>query len=249
MLLSSVKNVFSCTSSCLVSIASKCCESCDSLLDPKRLSIGAIASSIITPLGMMIVSLAQKGGLIDSSRFYDILEKADAVRKSTGWNINLDAIMNATCKEQELVNQINSNFPDTSDHISLLANKVFASSYSIFAMPMLEELFYREFLQGFIFKKAFNFVIKNCVSQVKSPMIDKIDKVGRVVLTAGLFSLAHLINKNVLSDAQLQAQLIHTFVVGIGWGLLKESNVGLAGAAGAHMANNLIAGMDYLMSC
>jgi membrane protease YdiL (CAAX protease family) len=157
--------------------------------------------------------------------------------------------MSATCKLQELCNQINSNLPNPSDHTSPLQNKVLTSCNVIFAVPLLEELFFRQFLQGYILKKFSNFVIKNCVSQVKSPMIDKIDKVARVALTAGLFSLCHLNNEGQGSDAQLQGQLVHTFVVGLGLGWLKESEAGLLGAVGAHMANNAIASMEYLMSC
>lgn len=248
-MLNSAKNLFSYTCSSLCSMGSSCLDSVESLMDPTRFSIGAVSSSIITPLGMMTVSLAQKVGLISISQDLDLLEKVDKLRKSTGWNINSEAILSATCKQREFWNQINSNFPDPSDHGSLLQAKFLFSINVLFATPLLEEFIFREFLQGYCLKKVSNLMIKHCVLQVKSPIIDKIDKVARVALTAGLFALWHLQNKGLVSDAEMEGQLVHTCVLGLGLGLLKESNVGLAGAVGAHMANNAIASMEYLMSC
>jgi len=52
-----------------------------------------------------------------------------------------------------------------------------------------------------------------------------------------------------MADSYFRMQLVSTFVGGIGLGILKESKVGLLGAIGSHIGNNMLALTPGLWSC
>ncbi len=53
--------------------------------------------------------------------------------------------------------------------------------------------------------------------------------------------MCHLQNSAVFDDGYVSDQLMRTFVMGLGLGILKKSKAGMLGAIGAHVVNNLSA--------
>ncbi|MBM3183732.1 MAG: CPBP family intramembrane metalloprotease [Chlamydiae bacterium] len=104
-------------------------------------------------------------------------------------------------------------------------------------------------MQDVLLKRLPKWALKKIAPGKEAALDSRIAKVARVVLTAALFSAFHLVNQGVLSDAYVKAQLIGTFVLGLGFGAIKESKAGLLGSIGAHMANNMLASRGLLMMC
>lgn len=216
----------------------------------KRFGLGVAAAGIGTPISWGASYLAGKVGLIQ-----EIGDQASLVKEQManmaklGFKMDSDAIMNATCKMQTLVDQINSNIPWKEAHTSVFAVKAAQVGMMGVGIPIVEEIVFRGLIQDVLLTRIPKYVIKKIAPGKETALDTRIAKAARITLTAALFSAAHLANSGFFADSYVSMQLVATFVGGIGLGILKESNAGLLGAMGGHIANNMIAIAPALWSC
>lgn len=215
----------------------------------KRFGMGIAAAGIGSPISWGAAYLAGKIGLIQEigDQASRIKEQADLMVKQ-GLKIDSEAITNATCKLQEMVNQINSNL---SFGIKLTVFDIKAVQVGTIGIgaPIYEEVIFRGLIQDVLLTKIPKYIVKKILPGQETALDTKIAKAARITLTAALFSASHLTNAGTFGDSYVQMQLVSTFVGGIGLGILKESKAGLLGAIGAHMTNNMIAISPVLWSC
>lgn len=106
---------------------------------------------------------------------------------------------------------------------------------------VIEELFFRGFIQGFILNRFPRFCLKKINISEEFIAHNIYAKTTRVFITSLLFSYAHLSNEDILPPDAIKRQIVGSFVGGLCLGCIKESPLGLAGATGGHIANNLFA--------
>lgn len=116
-------------------------------------------------------------------------------------------------------------------------------------VPLIEELFFRGIIQDFILKRVPNFLLKK-MRPIKSIFSDSTRaKICRVALTTGLFSAFHLLSIGSASSelkSFMQIQAIGAIPLGLFFGAIKESPLGLFGTIGAHMGHNFVAMMESI---
>lgn len=113
--------------------------------------------------------------------------------------------------------------------------------------PIKEELIFRGLFQGVIFHQWPKFLFST-ISQ--GHLLDSTTaKTARIALSTTIFSGMHALNygSGVISDELVTTQLIVGLATGIAFGLIKESNLGMLGAIGAHMGNNLVACLPLIL--
>lgn len=221
----------------------------------KKFGLGVAAAGIITPLANGVSSLAQMGGLIPKiTTEGNIREVVANYQKMNFTEMNADKLVNASCYIEELTRQLNLHAIQSSAGWEMLDYTVSSlkgetvGSLAI-GIPMGEEILFRGLIQGTYLTRIPKYVIKKFAPGKETVLDTTIAKVARILLTSAAFSAYHLQNQGVVSDAYVTMQLVATFVMGIGFGLLKESKAGLLGSIGAHMANNFVAIAPILWSC
>jgi hypothetical protein len=216
----------------------------------KRFGLGVAAGGIGSHISWGASYLAGKVGLIQ-----EIGDLASSVKEHManmakhGFKIDSDAIINSTCKMQALVDQVNSNIPWEQEHTSVFAFKAAQVGMEGIGMPIVEEIVFRGLIQDVLLTRIPKYVIRKIAPGKEIALDTKIAKVARITLTAALFSATHLANSGFLADSHVSKQLVAAIVAGIGLGILKESNAGLLGAIGGHIANNIIAIAPALWGC
>lgn len=93
------------------------------------------------------------------------------------------------------------------------------------------------------------YMIKIIAPGKESLLDSSLAKAARIGLTAALFSSLHFRNLQSHSQAEVVSQVVCTFVLGLGFGMIKESKAGILGAIGAHMANNALAAVPIYFDC
>lgn len=113
---------------------------------------------------------------------------------------------------------------------------IFSSSYLIVITPILEEAFFRGFLQE---------KLKRVFTELFSSRF--FGKVAAVFFTAVLFGLAHFLDAALSCGNMylLIPKVIYTTIVGLTFGIAKECS-GLHLATGMHMGNNMIAWSGFM---
>lgn len=215
----------------------------------QNLGIGALASSIGTPVASGAAYLAEKVGVISKvgSSTSNLKEIADNMIKM-GLRLDGDAIANAACPLQEFVTQFNRVvLPEF--QTTVFAEKVKTAWAGGFTIPITEELIFRGLVQDVLLTRLPKYIIKKIAPGQESLLDSTTAKIIRVALTSALFSSAHIVNIGVLPGSYVSMQLVATFVMGIYLGALKESKAGLLGSIGAHISNNIMALIPNLMQC
>lgn len=115
--------------------------------------------------------------------------------------------------------------------------------------PIQEEIFFRGLMQDILLTRIPKYMIKKIAPGKETSLDSTAAKAVRIALTAFIFSIAHFTNKGLFSDSYVTAQVIGSFIFGIGLGMIKDSKAGLLGAIGAHMTNNIIIESPILMKC
>jgi membrane protease YdiL (CAAX protease family) len=110
-------------------------------------------------------------------------------------------------------------------------------------VAVAEELLFRFFIQDFILKNCLGKMIRLVSPSHLSLLDGKIGKVFRIVFTSIPFGIAHLIGTDYRKVFWVQA--FSAFIVGIPYGLIKESSLGLAGSVGTHVMNNALSIATY----
>lgn len=217
----------------------------------KRFGLGVAAAGIGIPIAWGASYLAGKVGLIQEMGDPASLIKEQVAKYTAmgGLKIDGDVIANATCQMQTLADQINSNSPWEEPFISVFAIKATIVAIAGVGVPIFEEIIFRDLIQNFFLTWIPKYVIKKIAPGKETILDTRIAQAARIILTAALFSAAHLGNSKYFADAVVSMQLVTTFVGGIGLGILKESKAGLLGAMGGHMANNMSAIAPQLWSC
>jgi hypothetical protein len=221
-----------------------------SLSRMKQLGLGIASSCVITPAGSAFTFLAQKMNFITTcpqDLDSDIRSWSEKLME-LGLKINSQAVIEATCKFEEIINQLNSNLIEQA-RISTFTAKVAQIGLIGCIFPVAEEITFRGLIQDVCLKKITQPFLKKIFPNTQTSLLTAFDKVTRVTIAAGLFSACHLQNTAIFDDEYVRGQLIHTFVMGLGLGVLKESNAGILGAIGAHIANNFAAISPVLMTC
>jgi hypothetical protein len=217
----------------------------------KKIGLGVAAAGLITPISSAIPFFAQKMGLIQQmgDRLSLIKEQVANLAKR-GIALDAEAIANATCPIQEYVTQLNRVFRNLPE-LRQTVFSVKASTTLVIGIvaPVCEEIVFRCLIQNVLLKRIPQYIIKN-VSPGKEIALDSsIAKAARIALTAILFSACHRSNFGLFPNSYVSMQLIATFVMGIGFGVLEETKAGLLGSISAHSINNIVAISRLLWSC
>lgn len=165
-----------------------------------------------------------------------------------GITLDIEAISAAECYLTEYLNQITSHLNLNSGTITLFNLKL-VSAHPLMRAALYEELLYRFFIQDICLYRVPRDLIKEIAPGKETILDTKIAKAARVLLTAAYFSYSHWSNVGTFPFWYVQAQVVATFVLGIGFGALKESKVGILGSIGAHMINNALSISTILMAC
>ncbi|MBX7065858.1 MAG: CPBP family intramembrane metalloprotease [Parachlamydiales bacterium] len=214
----------------------------------RNFGFGVIAGSIAVPISSAAIYLTQNLGLLPKLPDHESLLKESFV-KLAKLNVSLDAtsILKSTCPIQEYVTQFNRAFPEMGKQ-TVLSMKGIMVGATGFMQPILEETFFRGIFQDLVLRRFCTSVIQK-ISPEQAPFFRSTTaKVMRIFLTAGFFALMHLGNAVTMPTAYVAGQVGSCFLKGLFYGALKESS-GLASTIGAHMANNLLAIRNHLISC
>lgn len=176
------------------------------------------------------------------SRFYDV-----AWRLSTGAGIGLlcgtfPAYMAQACATRAGVIPSRSSPPDHRDPLPKVWS---AETRYLIEDTVIEELYFRGVLQGAALHRIPKMIL-NRIKLGKGYVLESMGaKVARILIVATLFSYVHSFNDDELSKEAVRAQMVGSFVGGLCLGAIKESRLGLMGAVGGHVANNLFAHLTY----
>lgn len=216
----------------------------------RRFSVGAAAASIMTPLALGTSFLAQKAGLIQKMAApYEMTKEAIAnVSKQYGINLDGDAIAKAACPMQEYVTQCNKFLHPELQH-TVFSVKAHMFGFVGVGLPIFEEIVFRGLIQDLLLKRIPKYIVKWIAPGKEVALDSAIVEAARITLTAAIFSAFHLANSGLMTDSHVSMQLVATFVLGIGFGALKESKAGLLGSTGAHITNNIWAIIPQLLRC
>lgn len=220
----------------------------------KGFGLGVAAAGIITPVSTGVTYLSQMAGLIpEMTRENNIREVVVNYQKMGFSGMNADRLLNATCYLEEFSQQLNLHSVLTPFGVQKLNTSPESIKGglvgTVTGAAIGEEILFRGLIQDVCLTRIPKYVIKK-ISPGKEALLDTtIAKAARILITAAAFSAYHLGNKGVLSDAYVSTQLVATFMMGIGFGLLKESQAGLTGSVAAHITNNLVAVIPTLQSC
>jgi hypothetical protein len=213
-------------------------------------SAHAIGASIVTgstlyPLAAAATYLSEKFKIIPPTLSYKELFKQKMLQnEKLGHIFSAKIICKAACPLLEFLKQINRklNPPHTT-----VSNLKLSELLNLgICIPIQEEILFRYLLQDVILTQ----LPKQFLSSNRQKALDSTTaKVTRILITSTLFSLYHLNNLGKLPDSVLSEQLVRTFILGIGCGILKESDAGLIGAISAHAANNILSLVPFLLKC
>ncbi len=218
----------------------------------KRFAHGIAAAGVLTPISTTISYLAQITGLIPELTQESIIRGTIENLKNRGMHkFDVEALLDAPCYLEEYTKQYNSHYSEWTPelHISPLTVKVQAVAVMGLDAPISEEILFRGLIQDLLLTRVPKYIIAKIAPGKETALDTRMAMAARIILTSALFSAAHLQNKGILSDSYVATQLVTTFVVGIGFGALKESKAGLLGSIGAHMAHNMLATAPILWSC
>lgn len=104
---------------------------------------------------------------------------------------------------------------------------------------IIEEFCFRGFLQGVALNRVPEFISKKILKKENLISNNTYAKIVRIFVTSVIFSYAHKTNEEMISTSAVKRQMLGSFIGGICLGCIKESPLGLAGAVGGHVANNL----------
>lgn len=215
----------------------------------KRLGLGMAMGVPSAGLNLASVFIARQLGVISNPGVLD--EMKEASQTSNIFQLDFDALENSTCPLQELSEQFNESLYSIVNglEISPLMIKVFIGSVICVYPAISEELIFRGLIQDVLLKRIPSWVLKKIHYSHENILDTKIAKAARIIFTSALFAASHLFNQGIFTDSYVQAQVVGTFALGIIFGAIKESSLGLVGSTGAHFMNNLIAISPLLFSC
>lgn len=217
----------------------------------KRFGIGVAAACIVTPISLGSIFLAQKMELIQGTGDrLSLLKEGAAKLADLGIYLDTEALANPICPMEEYAKQWNRTFRNSPElQLTVFGLKASLFAFVVLAAPLCEEVIFRGLIQDVLLKRIPKYFVKKIAPGKETSLDSNISKVVRITLTAALFSAAHLSNSKIAADSYVSMNLIATFVLGIGCGVLKETKAGLLGAVGAHMNNNIFAISSTLWSC
>lgn len=144
----------------------------------------------------------------------------------------------------EIVQQINRNTP-LNQQTSIRALKTQCFQRGVIEAPINEEIFFRGIVQGLLLYRIPAIIFQEIAINKSRVCKSVFAPWARTIAVAGLFASAHQDNE---PSTISQAKTAHAFFLGLELGLIKESRLKLAGAIGAHMANNCISLKHLLTS-
>lgn len=111
--------------------------------------------------------------------------------------------------------------------------------------PIKAEILFRGLIQGLLLRHIPRAIITK-IAPGKEGLVDtKIAKIARIVFTSALFAAMHGSDGSTLSDDYVKMKIGATFCMGLIFGAINESKVGLFGSISAHIGQNVRA---YLTS-
>lgn len=126
------------------------------------------------------------------------------------------------------------------------ANALIALPIAV-AAPIFEEALFRGILQDLILKRG----VKHLIAQISPSMAKYVDSTiytfCRILISSYAFSKFHELNRGLISDDYVDAQVQSTFYGGLLLGVIKET-WGLSGAIGAHAFHNFTAILPDLVA-
>lgn len=211
----------------------------------KRFGTGVLATAVITPLSSGMAFLAQLTGYFE--RMDPIKSHSETLRNIGIAASEAERIANSQCPTQEYVHHINHEYPHWGLTVEMVKTIQIVSVGIV--VPISEEILFRGILQDLLLDKLVKRTVKAYATDKAKLLDTTAAKTARIGLTALLFSAYHLQNRGILSDDYVKLQVLSTFFMGLGFGVLKESKAGLTGAIAAHICNNMLALSPSLMRC
>jgi hypothetical protein len=219
----------------------------------KHFSLGAVSAGILTPTTDIIGSIPVYLGWIPEVPYTSFIRNYITYEKNhLGlFKLNPDIILNATCGVKTYVKQFNSHpYPEIKNlPLTPLRFKIDLINKIVLLTGIAEEILFRGLVQDVLLTRIPKLIINKMAPGKEKVLDTTIAKAARILLTSAGFSAVHLQNQAVYPGEEMKAQLITSFISGIGFGILKESKVGLAGTIGAHMAGNIFFLSPILWSC
>ena len=217
----------------------------------KNLLLGAGVSLVMTPGNLLTTLNYATGGLSTSGYDPEFLATVtENTGRQFGKEVDGSRIRFSSCpfktylEEMDKLQDIDPYGPNRTTPFKV---KLTGLAVGCVAAPIFEEVLFRGVIQGGLFRS----LPKMILSRVAPEKVELVDstavKVARVVITAGLFSAYHLMNRGILPDSYVTMQLVAAFLGGLGFGTLKETH-GLSAAIGAHMGSNLLQSLPSLVA-
>ena len=217
----------------------------------KRFGIGITVGAIFSSIMETISGLSQVIGLshkvLKEIRIRELIVVIQKNNKEAN-NFNIERLLNAPCSLKEFTSQYNSHFFDAQQHITSFGIKA-ATASTILIVPILEEFIFRYIIQDFLLTQIPHFIIKKFAPGKNISMDSNTAKISKIFLSSAMFSAWHMLNHGIYPESFVRAQVVVSFVAGIGLGILKESEVDLSGTMGAHLVYDMIAMAPVLFSC
>lgn len=168
--------------------------------------------------------------------------------------MNADRLVNSSCYLKELAGQLNLHMIQTPNGWQQLNYDVPTIKAEVIGLIVIrtalkEEIIFRGLIQDVCLTMIPKYVIKKNKPGNETILDTTAAKAVRIILTSAAFSEWHLQNQGILSDSYVSMQLVATFAMGTGFGIIKESKAGLLGSIGAHMTNNFVAIAPQLWGC
>lgn len=166
-----------------------------------------------------------------------LLKKIDPAYREAGIRIldNFDLLVE--CPKKEYLRSFSRTFGIKITHQEIIKHNLLRW---VVSTAFDQELIFRWLLQDVILKRCVKKAIR-CISPQHASLVDsKIYTACRILIASLCFSASHHSNRTNLPDSYVDMQLYATFIMGIAFGILKETS-GLAASIGAHAINNIVA--------
>lgn len=207
----------------------------------KYFCFGALSACLLMPITKGAYFLAHKIGFIQEATRSDNIRGTIAKLKAQGYvNFDAESLINASQYMAEYVRQLNTHF-ESAFHQTVFSMKATLILQMVIYAPLLEEFIFRYLIQDLLFNRFPKKITMMSAPGKEACLNFTGVRETRIIVTASLFSAYHLINLVWAADSYVTLQLITTFILGISFGVLKESRVGLLGAISAHMTYNYLA--------
>jgi hypothetical protein len=196
------------------------------------------------------ISIVSNVGIITLARKMNIISAAMGIVESTCPALSFEYLSNPTCPANvpPLVQDRLFFSPPIQCSLPAAANPTRLALITHLALSSInEENIFRNCMQNLLFLSLPYHILKRILPEKETLLQSKVYTIARVILTSGLFAVAHILSRAGLTKGFIQTKVVVTFVLGMICGIIKESKLGFLGACGAHFAHNVLVAAPFLL--